>query len=40
VYWNNCASAVFVLQEMMAAFFTRYLETAFTKRSDEVAASY
>jgi hypothetical protein len=40
VYWNNRASAVLVLQEMMAAFFTHYLETEFSKCSDEVAAGY
>ena len=40
VYRDNRASTIFVLEEMMAAFFTFYFEPESLESSDEVAASY
>jgi len=40
VGWNNRASAVFVPQKMMAAFFAHFLESKFPECPDEAAPSY
>jgi hypothetical protein len=40
VYRDNRASAVFVLEEMMAAFLTYYFEPESLENSDEVPASH